>query len=395
MRPVDEHVAHAVSLMAPVDLDEVALAEAFGRVLARTVTARYDSPRFDNSAMDGYAVRAAEVTVGTRMRVAADIPAGSGEPPALHSGTCARIMTGAPVPHGADAVIPVEHTDAATAEVTFYQSAVTGAHIRRAGEDARAGDAVVAAGQLLGAWQLSAAASAGHATVAVRRRPVVAVLATGDELVDPGMEPGPGQIVDSNSTLLSMLVTAVGGVPVVLPRCPDRPGAVAAALAGVDADLIVTAGGASVGAYDPVKADLAGHGVEFFAVAMQPGKPQGLGTVNGIPIACLPGNPVSVAVTFHVVVGPMLRALLGAVEPKVLAAPAAEGWKCPAGRAQFVPAVVESDGSVRPATGGGSRSHLVASLAAGRVLAVVPAEVEQVYAGDTVGIMTSILENMG
>ncbi|WP_062072250.1 molybdopterin molybdotransferase MoeA [Demequina sediminicola] len=394
MRPVNEHILEAVSLVELMPTERVSLEHALGRILGASVDARADGPLFDNSAMDGYAVRAEEVQVGTRLPVSADIAAGVGLPEPLPAGTAARIMTGAPVPDGADAVVPVEHTDARVDHVTFFQKAPMGAHIRRRGEDVRAGDQVMAPGIVLGSWQLSAAASVGEGDVAVRRRPRVAVLATGDELVDPGLVPGPGQIIDSNSTLLAALVREGGGEPVVLPRVGDTPGAVKRALSDVHADLIVTAGGASMGAYDPVKADLSDSGVGFHAVAMQPGKPQGLGRVNGVPIACLPGNPVSVAVTFQVVVGQMLRAMLGAVEPRVVTAPAAQGWRCPAGRMQFVPAVVEGDGTVSPATAGGSRSHLVASLARGRVLAVVPAEVEEVRRGDAVGLMSGMLETL-
>ncbi|GMA34274.1 hypothetical protein GCM10025876_04780 [Demequina litorisediminis] len=311
----------------------MSLIDGMDRVLAEDVVATVDGPAFDNSAMDGYAVRTAEAVAGRTLPVSGDIPAGPGLPAPLAPGTTMRIMTGAPLPQGADAVVPVEATDGGVERVTFAESAVAGAHVRRRGEDVRVGDVVVAAGVLLGSWQLSAAASVGAVEIAVRRKPRIAVLATGDELVPPGTVPGPGQIIDSNSTLLAALVKGAGGVPVVLPRAGDTPEAVIAALDGVDADLIVTAGGASVGAYDPVKAALADRGVSFRAVAMQPGKPQGIGTVQGIPIACLPGNPVSVAVTFSVVVGAMVRTMLGAPEPLMPAAPAAVGWASPHGRA--------------------------------------------------------------
>ncbi|WP_084077909.1 gephyrin-like molybdotransferase Glp [Demequina sp. NBRC 110057] len=392
MRPLSEHLAEAVSLVSPLPAERVPLLDGMDRVLAEDVIATLDGPAFDNSAMDGYAVRVADAVAGAVLPVAADIPAGSGLPAALAPGSAARIMTGAPLPAGADAVVPVEATDGGVVTVEIREDAVVGAHIRRRGEDVRVGDVVVAAGVALGSWQLSAAASAGAAEIAVRARPRIAVLTTGDELVDPGTTPGPGQIVDSNTTLLAAMVKGVGGIPVILPRAGDTPEAVLASLEGVEVDLIVTAGGASVGAYDPVKAALADRGVGFHAVAMQPGKPQGLGTYRGIPVACLPGNPVSVAVTFSVVVGAMMRAMLGAPEPSIPTAPAAVGWASPPGRAQFVPAVFDPNGALRPATAGGSRSHLVASLAKGRVLAVVPAEVDEVLPGDTVSFMLSHLE---
>lgn len=392
MRPLSEHLAEAVSLVQPLPIESVPLLQGMHRVLARDVVAALDGPAFDNSAMDGYAVRVADADAGARLPVAADIPAGAGLPAPLAAGTAARIMTGAPLPLGADAVVPVELTDAGTDVVRLDAAATLGAHIRRRGEDVSAGDVVVPAGVALGSWQLSAAASSGSATVAVRVAPRIAVLTTGDELVDPGTVPGPGQIVDSNATLLAAMVQGVGGVPVIVPRAGDTPASVLQRLEDVDADLIVTAGGASVGAYDPVKAALASRGVDFHAVAMQPGKPQGLGTYRGIPIACLPGNPVSVAVTFQVVVGAMVRAMLQAPEPTMTSAIAAVGWHSPRGRTQFVPAVVDANGTVRPATARGSQSHLVASLAKGRVLAVVPADIDEVLPGDSVGFMMSHLE---
>lgn len=392
MRLLSEHLAEAVSLVSPLPIETVPLIEGMNRVLARDVVATLDGPPFDNSAMDGYAVRAADAVAGSVLTVAGDIPAGAGLPAPLAPGTAARIMTGAPVPAGADAVVPVEKTDGGVQHVRIDVAPVVGAHVRRRGEDVSAGDVVVPAGVQLGSWQLSAAASAGVASVAVRVAPRIAILTTGDELVDPGTEPGPGQIVDSNTTLMAAMVLGVGGVPLVLPRAGDTAASVLESLEGVEADLIVTAGGASVGAYDPVKAALADRGVGFHAVAMQPGKPQGLGVFRGIPIACLPGNPVSVAVTFQVVVGAMLRAMLVAPEPSMVSAIASVGWHSPPGRTQFVPAVVDPNGTVRPATERGSQSHLVASLAKGRVLAVVPADVDEVLPGDSVGFMMSHLE---
>ncbi|WP_061962408.1 molybdopterin molybdotransferase MoeA [Demequina flava] len=392
MRPVDEHVGEAVSLVERLTSESVPLEDAYRRVLAEPAVARDDGPPFDNSAMDGYAVRRADATAGATLPLAADIAAGSGLPDALAHGHAARIMTGAPVPSGADAVVPVEKATLGSDSVTIDVAPSEGAHIRRRGEDTRAGDEVVAPGTVLGPWQLAAVASAGYGTVSVTRRPRVAVLATGDELVDPGSTPGAGQISDSNSTLLAALVRDYGGVPVVLPRAGDAPGAVSATLAGIDADLIVTAGGASVGAYDPVKADLIDRGVTFHAVAMQPGKPQGLGLVDGTPIACLPGNPVSVAATFAVVVAPMMRRLLGVATPRGYTARAGSTWRTPSGRAQYLPAVVDAGGAVHPATPRGSQSHLVASLARGRLLAVVPASVDEVHPGDTVGLMSMSLE---
>lgn len=392
MRDIQEHIAHAVSLVSAMPSVDVALAEADGRVLAEPVRAGADGPPFDSSAMDGYAVREVEAVSGATLPLMVDIAAGGGRPAPLQLGHAARIMTGAPVPEGADAVVPVEKATLGEGVVTIDVAPKPAAHIRRRGEDVHAGDVVVEAGTVLGPWQLAAVAAAGYGAVTVRQRPRVAVLATGDELVDPGTTPGFGQITDSNSTLLAALVRHYGGEAIVLPRVGDADGAVSAALGGVDADLIVTAGGASVGAYDPVKADLAAAGVSFHAVAMQPGKPQGLGTVNGIATACLPGNPVSVAVTFAVVVAPMLRAMHGVSEPDYATVTAGASWRTPQGRTQFVPVVLDDEGRVVPATARGSQSHLVASLARGRHLAVVGAGIDEVHAGDGLQLLTTTLE---
>lgn len=409
MRSVADHVAAATGLVSALPAEDVELADGLGRVLALAVTSRTDNPPFDNSAMDGYAVRAADVRSASEsapavMVISADIPAGAGTPDPLAPGTVARIMTGAPVPDGADAIVPVEHTDAflgsggmsagpgaavAGTPVAITVAPASQAHIRRRGEDVHEGDEVLASGTRLGPWQLAAAASAGVARLSVTRRPRVAVLATGDELTAPGQPLPTGSIYDSNGTLMAALASAAGAVVTVLPRAGDNPEALIAALGAADADLIVTSGGVSVGAYDVVKAALASRGVEFVPVAMQPGKPQGLGVLDGTPIVCLPGNPVSVAVSFAVIVAPMLRAMVGEPDPDLAYAVAATGWRSPQGRQQHVPVRINPNGTVEPATTGGSRSHLAASLAQGQALAVVAPEVTEVSAGDTVGLMRS------
>ncbi|WP_062211938.1 molybdopterin molybdotransferase MoeA [Demequina oxidasica] len=409
MRSVADHVAVATALVSALPAEDVSLSDALGRVLASPATSRTDNPPFDNSAMDGYAVRRDEVASASEsapvaMTISADIPAGSGMPEPLAPGTVARIMTGAPVPEGADSIVPVEHTDSfagvgglsahtgvnvAGTSVSITVAPPLDAHMRRRGEDVSAGDEVLAVGTRLGPWQMAAAASAGVARMSVARRPRVAVLATGDELTDPGQPLSHGSIYDSNGTLMATLASAAGAVVTVLPRAGDDPAALVGVLATASADLIVTSGGVSVGAYDVVKAALAGRGVDFAPVAMQPGKPQGLGVLDGTPIVCLPGNPVSVAVSFAVIVAPMLRAMVGEPEPEAAYAVAATGWRSPPGRQQYVPVRIHSNGTVEPATTGGSRSHLAASLALGQAFAVVPAKTDEVFAGDTVGLMRS------
>jgi molybdopterin molybdotransferase len=247
---------------------------------------------------------------------------------------------------------------------------------------------VVRRGDVLTATRIAALAAVGLSELDTVRTPRVAVLATGDELVDAGAALGPGQIHDSNAVLLEGLVREAGAEPVVLARVGDRPHELLQRLNGVDADLIVTTGGVSVGAYDVVKAALADRGVEFVPIAMQPGKPQGLGRFEGTPIACLPGNPVSVLVSFAVIVAPMIRRLRGletADAPET--AVVESGWRTPPGRRQFMPVRFVAPGVVAPATAGGAGSHLIASLAHAQALADVDAGVNQVDAGATVRIV--------
>ena len=401
MITVEEYQESVLGRVEPLAPRRVPVDRAHGLRLAEDVTAVLAVPPFTNSAMDGFAVRAADVAgAPVSLPVAGDVPAGTTDPVPVPPGGAVRIMTGAPLPAGADAVVPVELTDQPPgavelpAVVEVRRGVAAGAHVRTAGEDVRPGDTVLTAGTLLGATQLSAAVSAGHGELLVRPRPRVGVLATGDELCPPGTDPGPGRIPDSNSILVAGLVREAGCEPVVLGAVGDDPArlseVVAAALPGIDA--LVTSGGVSVGTKDVVKAALADR-IGFTKVAMQPGKPQGFGLLEDrVPVFALPGNPVSVLVSFHVHVAPGLRRLLGLPARLPLGrARAAVAWRCPAGRRQFVPVLVEDDGvelpSVRPASAGGSASHLVASLAAAEALAVVAEDVDAVAPGDEVGLL--------
>lgn len=401
MRTVTEHRAAVLALVAPLPVVEVDLESAAGHVLAHEVRAPEPLPRWDNSAMDGYAVRAADLTGAddahpVRLPVLADLAAGSAAEPSVLPGTAARIMTGAPLPPGADAVVPVEHTDGGTGHVLIRTPAAPGAHVRRAGEDVVLGDVVLEVGALLGPTQVAAAASVGRAGLEVHRRPRVAVLSTGDELVPPGRPLRHGQIPDSNSYLLAAAVADAGCDVVRHAAVPDDAATLRDLLTRLDGDvdLVLTSGGVSKGAYDVVKEVLSVEaGMEFVEVAMQPGKPQGLGRLpGGTPLVALPGNPVSVHVSFEVHVRPALLRMRGLtdLERPVVEAVAAVGWRSPAGRQQYLPAVLEDapdDVLVRPAVAGGSGSHLVAGLARARALAVVPAEVDAVAAGDRVRVM--------
>lgn len=401
MITVEEHRGRVLGAAHPLPAERVPLADALGLVLAEPVRTRWPVPLFDNSAMDGYAVRRADASPGARLHVVADVPAGSELDPPLGAGEAARIMTGAPVPSDADAIVPLEHTDFGTAIsavapewVVVTTEPLPGAHIRHVGEDAPAGAISVPAGAELGPWQLSSIASAGHDDVLAYRKPRVAVISTGSELVPPAETPRRGQIPESNSVLLSSALRAAGAEVSGVHSVPDDESELRRVLDGLrgDArpDVIVLSGGASVGAFDVVKAVLDGVGsIAFEPVAMQPGKPQGFGTTDdGTLVFCLPGNPVSVAVSFEMFVRPALRAMGGhpVINRPLVTRTAGASWTCPPARTQVVP-VVYDEQTVRPASVGGSGSHLVSSLAAAEGLAIVPTNVERVEEGDPVTVM--------
>jgi len=374
-------------------------------VLAEPVVARHDLPRFDNAAMDGYAVRAADVeaagvgeddagqgAASILLRVVGDVAAGSHDDPPLGDGEAVRIMTGAPLPSGADAVVPLEHTVEGTAfpadgVVHVMRPAQRGAHVRGVGEEARQGAAVIAAGRVLGPHQLAAAAAAGNAELVVHRAPRIAVLATGSELVAPGHDLARGQISESNSTLLAGLAGSAGGTVLTAGVVGDEPDALHAALGEVQAsvDAIVITGGVGAGAYDVVRRTLATV-LDFHDVAMQPGRPQAFGRLPGGPIVFgLPGNPVAAAVSFEVFVRPALSRLRGVRgERRTFEGVATAGWRSRGDRAQYLPVIVDGD-RVRPA--GAARSHFVASLARADAYAVVPVGITEVRAGDRVTVL--------
>ncbi|WP_456844929.1 molybdopterin molybdotransferase MoeA [Cellulomonas sp. P5_C6] len=396
MRTLTDHRLATLALGAPLPAIEVPLDDADGMVLAEDLRTDGPLPRWDNSAMDGYAVRHVDVEeLPVTLRVVADLPAGTADEPVVTAGTAARIMTGAPVPPGANTIVPVELTDAGTVTVLVRDAPAAGVHVRRAGEDAVPGDVVVTAGTRLGPAAIAAVASLGHPTVRVHRRPRVAVISTGDELVAPGNPLHRGQLPDSNSWLLAAAVREAGGVALRLGPVPDDVPTLRTLLHSLDTDdevdMIVTSGGVSVGAYDVVKAALADEpDVEFVAVAVQPGKPQGLGRLpGGTPIVTLPGNPVSSFASFEMFVRPALQRMRGLVdvERATVSVVADEGWTTPPGRAQLMPVRwVAADRVVR-ATAAGSGSHLVARLVQAEGLAVIPAEVDRVAPGDRVTVL--------
>ncbi|MCP1428690.1 molybdopterin molybdotransferase [Microbacterium foliorum] len=404
-RTVEEQLALVLDAVRVLPTETRAVREAARRTLAEPATAAHDIPLFDNSAMDGFAVRAADVAAASAehpvvLRVVADLPAGVSDDPPLDAGDAARIMTGSPTPSAADAIVPFEDTAGGLAdslgEVRVLRAPATpGAFVRRRGADLHAGDAVVLAGERLGAFQLAAAVAAGVDTVSVTRAPRVAVVSTGSELLSPGEPAARGRIPDSNGPLLELLVADADSEVVLVTRVADDADAVRAVTATAverGADVIVFTGGVSAGAYEPVRGAFDGRGaVEFASVAMQPGKPQAFGALDsGTLVFGLPGNPVSVAVSFEVFVRPALLALQGRTEIHRARASftADAAWTTPPGRRQYLPAVVDlSTRTVRPATAGGSGSHLAGGLARAHAFAIVPAEVEAVAVGDVIDVM--------
>jgi molybdopterin molybdotransferase len=401
VKSVEEHLAAVLAGVHELPPFEQHLMDAHGCALCEDVMAGFDLPSFDNSAMDGYAVRAEDVASASEeapvvLPVAGDLPAGSTQAHALAPGQALRIMTGAQVPRGADTVIPVEWTDGGVAKVLVRRAPGDNSYIRHRGEDIETGQLLVSSGTQLDAKQVAVLAAAGRDVVKVRPRPRVVVLSTGSELREPGQPIGDGTIYDSNSYTLAAAVREAGGIAYRVGVVPDDERTFMSVLEEqlVRADLVVTSGGVSVGAYDIVKQALHRLGtVEFTRVAMQPGMPQGFGVIgeDRTPIFTLPGNPVSAYVSFQVFVRPAMRAMLGltpAVVPTVTAT-ATAGWRASEGRRQYTRVAYSVDpdgrGVVRPVSGPGS--HLVGGLARANALAIVPEGVREVPEGGTLEVM--------
>ena len=373
MLTVEQARERVLASVEPRVPEDVTVADALGLVLATDAVAPHALPRFDNSAMDGYAVRGADVVGASqsrpvRLRLAGEIKAGVPGDVEVTTGTAVRIMTGAPVPAGADAIVPVEVTSEPDGHVEVHEAVEAGRHVRPAGEDVSEGDVLVEVGTELGPGELALLASVGLSPVSVRRGPRVAVVVTGDELVAPEAVPAPGQIRDSNSVALRALVAQAGADPVPYPYVADDREAVREALerAGATSDLVVTSGGVSVGGYDFIKEVVAELGrIDLWRVAMQPGKPVVVGSVGEVPFLGLPGNPVSVHVGFEQFVRPAIRKMRGCrtlLRP-TLTARIGETLRKPPGRLHFVRVRLrESDGSWSATPTGPQGSHIQSSL---------------------------------
>ena len=390
VRDGQNHILTHVERPVPPEL--VAITEALGRVLVDDVRAPFDVPPTDNSAVDGYAFASSDVS-GERarpLRVVADLPAGSVFDGALEAGQTIRIMTGAPMPAGADTVCPQELATRAGAEVTVSVELAKGTNVRMRGEDVRAGSVVVEAGSVLRPQEIGVMASLGHRQVLVSRRPRVALLSTGDEVAEPGRPRMAGQIYDSNRFTLRGLVSQCGAEPIDLGIVADVRDVLRARLleAATIADVVITSGGVSVGVYDLVK-DVLGEigGIDFWQVAMQPGRPLAVGRIGGAHFFGLPGNPVASMLTFMLFVRPALYKLAGRrrLFPETWEARAAEPMRKKAGRREFKRGILAfHDGVWEVRTTGPQGSGILSSMVAGNCLIVLDEERGDVAAGDRV-----------
>ena len=411
MISVEEALERILSYFERLQPEETPALDAMGQVLATDVAATFDIPPLDNTAMDGYAVRAADTESASeanpaRLRVTGEVAAGYIYDGEVTPGTAVRIMTGAPIPRGADAVVPFEETDeesakatnrsataGAPADVQILKAARPGANIRRAGEDVRRDATVLAAGEALGPAHIGVLASLGLASVPVYRRPVVAILSTGDELLEPGQPNAPGKIYDSNAYSVAAMVREAGGIPKRLGIATDTVEALTAKIReGLDADMLITSAGVSRGDYDVVKDVLAKEGdIDFWTVRMKPGKPLAFGAFRSggrqVPHIGLPGNPVSSMITFELFGRPAVFKMLGKEDrerPRVRAV-AEDRIANTDGRRVYARAILSQRGGRYYASLTGPQgSGILTSMALANALAIVPEDVAAVEPGEEV-----------
>ncbi len=390
MKPLGEARADVLDAMQMLPVRSVALRECLGLVLAEPVVAPHDLPPFANSAMDGYAIRVDDVAVTpVELEVLEDVPAGSVPTMSVAPGTAIKIMTGAPLPAGAEAVVRVEDTQQSGSRVTILAGVAAGTAVRPAGGDIAAGTEVLRPGERLGPAHLGVLASLGVAWPTVRRRPTVAVLSTGDEIVPPETKQlGPGKIRDANRFVLRGLLEELGAIVIDHGIVGDDAGALNQVLghAAMTSDVVLTSGGVSMGDYDLVKEELQKLGtVDFWKVAMQPAKPFAFGTVGDTPLFGLPGNPVSVFVAFEQFVRPALLHMMGATalfRPRRLARLRHEVSTDPE-KIVFLRMTAEeaADGSLVAGSAGGQSSNVLSAMAAADAFGVVPRGVGDLEAG--------------
>lgn len=395
---VAEAQAMVLECVQAVGVEKVALLEALHRVTAEEIIAPRPIPPEDNSAMDGYAVRHSDVAQATReqpavLHVLETLPAGKTPHYAITPGTATKIMTGAPLPAGADTVVQVEHTDDSPTRVQIYRAPQCGSNLRRQGEDIRAGECVLAAQTRLRPAELGVLASLGKAQVLVSQRPRVAILATGDEIIDPGEPDTSGKILNSNSYTLAGQILEAGGVPVLLGVAPDVRDIISQRIAGgLRADVLITSGGVSMGAFDYVRECLDAFGLQtrFWTVALRPGSPATFGMVGHVPVFSLPGNPVASMVTFELFVRPALLKMTGHRElfrPQVSAILQDEVDKRRGVRTLLRGVLQQHAGEATVTTTGPQGSGILRSMSLANCLIDLPEDVAQVSPGDRVQVM--------
>ena len=395
MRSIAEALASMLPAFSPLGEEEVHLTESAGRYLSREVRARFDSPPFDNSAMDGYAVRAANVASATkdtpvRLPVRGESRAGGPLPEHLEPGAACRIFTGAPMPVGADAIVIQEDTDRDGDEVAIRESSPEGKHVRAQGSDVSSGALLLQAGARLWPGEIGLLASQNIDRVHVFRRPKVAILSTGDELRQLGEELEPGMIVNSNVYVLTEMLRAVGAVPIALPAARDTLTEIEAALrTALEADVVITTGGVSVGEYDFVNEAFKNVGIEpmFWKVRIKPGKPASFAKYQGKPVIGVPGNPISAMVAFEVLIAPCLRKMLGDPQPhpEPVVARLRDSYHRRPGRVEIARAVATREGdeivvALHRLQGSGSLPSFVGVNA----LVILPADRAELAAGEKV-----------
>jgi molybdopterin molybdotransferase len=384
-----EIILHAVS---PLAAEEAPILDAAGRLLAEDVVAPRELPAWDNSAMDGFAVRAESASAGTSLALSAFIPAGSAGEECLQPGTAARILTGAPLPPGADTVIPYEEAEERDGRVCPRGPIRVGAHVRRKGEDIRAGERVIAAGTVLGPAEIAFLATCSRLSVPVFRRPRVAILSTGDELVAAGEPLAPGKIHDSNGPAVAAAVKLAGGDPILLGIARDEPESLRSRIAdGLRADALVTTAGVSRGDRDLVREILAELGVHqlFWKVDVKPGRPMAFGMRNETPVFSLPGNPVSTLLSFELFVRPALLRMMGhrSALPQPVSAVVEEELRKKPGRVSLVRVRLERNGSGLHAWSAGNQdTGILRTTLRADGIAIIPAEWGDVRPGTTIDV---------
>jgi len=376
--------------VAPAGVERVLLLDAVGRVIAENFNAPKDMPRWDNSAMDGFAVRSADCSPGATLKVTDYIPAGVSSDDVVSSGCAARIMTGAPIPPGADAVVPLEETEQGEGSVKLLHRVKKQDHIRFRGEDVACGEPVVAKGTVLGPPQVSLLASFAAVLVPVYRRVRVAILSTGDELVELGTEPKESEIVNSNTLALAAAVKLCGAEPVILGIARDNRASHLALLSeGLKADVLITSAGVSAGDRDLVREVLAELGVveQFWKIAMKPGGPTAFGLKQGVPVFSLPGNPVSTMITFDEFVRPALLKMMGHEKAlrRTVRGYLKEDVRKKPGKLNFLRVhVVVEDGRFLASTSGDQNTGILKTMLRCNALVLLPADRAEFRAGEEV-----------